>query len=193
MPETLARIERARDAGAVALIATFDWSFSRGRDWGSFRIPERLDFKEKLRWAPQGLMHPAWLLSFARELPNLTVPNLSAVGARSRTLFEAYGEWIQSPLPTWDDLQWLREQWNGPLMLKGVIRVDDAKRAVAAGVTAISVSNHGGNNLDGTPATIRALPAIADAVAAEVEVLLDGASAEAVTSSRHWLWVQGRS
>jgi isopentenyl diphosphate isomerase/L-lactate dehydrogenase-like FMN-dependent dehydrogenase len=60
------------------------------------------------------------------------------------------------------------------VLLKGVIRVDDAKRAVEAGVAAISVSNHGGNNLDGTPATIRALPAIADAVGGDVEVLLDG-------------------
>jgi pre-mycofactocin synthase len=69
---------------------------------------------------------------------------------------------------------WLREQWGGPFMLKGVTRVDDAKRAVDAGVTAISVSNHGGNNLDGTPATIRALPAVAAAVGDQIEVLLDG-------------------
>ena len=65
---------------------------------------------------------------------------------------------MQTPPPTWEDVAWLREQWGGPFMLKGVTRVDDAKRAVDAGVTAISVSNHGGNNLDGTPATIRLLP-----------------------------------
>ena len=71
-------------------------------------------------------------------------------------------------------MAWLREQWGGPFMLKGVSRVDDAKRAVDAGVSAISVSNHGGNNLDGTPATIRALPAVAAAVGDQIEVLLDG-------------------
>ena len=106
-----------------------------------------------------------------------------------------------SPLPTWDDVRWLREQWGGPFMLKGVTRVDDARRAVDAGVTAISVSNHGGNNLDGTPATIRALPAIADAVGDQVEVLLDGGvrrggdvvkalalGARAVMIGRAYLW-----
>ena len=86
-------------------------------------------------------------------------------------------------------------------MLKGVTRVDDAKRAVDAGVTAISVSNHGGNNLDGTPATIRALPSVADAVGDQIEVLLDGGirrgsdvvkavalGARAVMIGRAYLW-----
>jgi len=86
-------------------------------------------------------------------------------------------------------------------MLKGVTRVDDARRAGEAGVTAISVSNHGGNNLDGTPATIRALPAVADAVGSDIEVLLDGGirrgsdvvkalalGATAVMIGRAYLW-----
>ena len=109
--------------------------------------------------------------------------------------------WMQSPMPTWEDVAWLREQWDGPFMLKGVMRVDDAKRAVDAGVTAISVSNHGGNNLDGTPASIRALPAVADAVGDQIEVLLDGGirrggdvakalalGAKAVMIGRAYLW-----
>jgi L-lactate dehydrogenase (cytochrome) len=90
------------------------------------------------------------------------------------TFFGAYGEWMGTPPPSWDDVAWLREQWGGAFMLKGVSRVDDAKRAVDAGVSAISVSNHGGNNLDGTPATIRALPAVAAAVGDQIDVLLDG-------------------
>src|SRR5205085_7155285 len=102
---------------------------------------------------------------------------------------------------SWEDLRWLREQWDGPFMLKGVIRVDDARRAVDAGFSAISVSNHGGNNLDGTPASIRALPAIAEAVGDQVEVLLDGGirrgsdvvkavalGARAVMIGRAYLW-----
>ena len=105
------------------------------------------------------------------------------------------------PPPSWDDVAWLRAQWGGPFMLKGVTRVDDAKRAVDAGVSAISVSNHGGNNLDGTPATIRALPSVADAVGDQVEVLLDGGirrgsdvvkaialGAKAVMIGRAYLW-----
>jgi isopentenyl diphosphate isomerase/L-lactate dehydrogenase-like FMN-dependent dehydrogenase len=129
-----------------------------------------------LRFAPQAIARPRWLLFFARagHLPDLTVPNMAEPGAPAPTFFGAYGRWMQSSPPTWDDVRWLREQWDGPFMLKGLVRVDDARRAVDAGASAISVSNHGGNNLDGTPATIRALPAIAEAVGGEVEVLLDG-------------------
>ncbi len=171
-----ARIERARAAGAVGLIATLDWSFSHGRDWGSPTIPETMDVRTALRFAPEVLAHPRWLWSFAKtgKAPDLTTPNMVAKGERPPTFFGAYGEWMQTPPPSWDDVAWLREQWGGTFMLKGVTRVDDARRAVQAGVSAISVSNHGGNNLDGTPATIRILPSIVEAVGDEVEVLLDG-------------------
>ena len=102
------------------------------------------------------------------------MPNQGRRGEPGPPFFAAYGEWMGTPPPTWEDIAWLRELWGGPFMLKGVMRVDDAKRAVDAGVSAISVSNHGGNNLDGTPASIRALPAVAEAVGDQVEVLLDG-------------------
>src|SRR5271169_2770709 len=171
-----ARVERARAAGAVGLIATLDWSFSHGRDWGSPTIPETVDLRAMLRFAPEALAHPRWTLSFARtgKYPDLTTPNMVPKGQPGPTFFGAYGEWMGTPPPSWDDVAWLREQWGGPFMLKGVSRVDDARRAVDAGVTAISVSNHGGNNLDGTPATIRALPAVAEAVGDQIDVLLDG-------------------
>jgi L-lactate dehydrogenase (cytochrome)/glycolate oxidase len=170
------RVERAGAAGAVGLIATLDWSFSHGRDWGSPVIPEHMDLPTMVRFAPQVLTRPRWLADFARAgaVPDLRVPNMAAPGEEPPTFFGAYGQWMQSPNPTWDDVAWLREQWDGPFMLKGVVRVDDARRAVDCGVTALSVSNHGGNNLDGTPATIRALPAIAEAVGDRVEVVLDG-------------------
>jgi pre-mycofactocin synthase len=197
------RMERARKAGAVGLIVTLDWSFSNGRDWGSPVIPEKMDLRAMARFAPEGLSRPRWLLQYARtgKVPDLSTPNLAPPGGSAPTFFGAYGEWMQTPLPTWDDVAWLREQWGGPFMLKGVTRVDDARRAVAAGVTAISVSNHGGNNLDSTPATIRLLPDIADAVGDQVEVLLDGGirrgsdvvkalalGARAVMIGRAYLW-----
>jgi L-lactate dehydrogenase (cytochrome)/glycolate oxidase len=174
--QMLPHIERARAAGAVGLILTLDWTFSHARDWGSPAIPERLDLATMLRFAPEVLRRPRWLADFARSgrVPDLTVPNMTARGEPAPTFFGAYGQWLGSPLPTWDDVRWLRECWGGAFMLKGVTRVDDARRAVDAGVTAISVSNHGGNNLDGTPGTIRVLPAVADAVGDQVEVLLDG-------------------
>ncbi|MFD4605522.1 pre-mycofactocin synthase MftD [Streptomyces sp. NPDC058464] len=170
------RMDRARAAGAKALIVTLDWSFSHGRDWGSPAIPDKLDLRTVLRFAPDVLPRPGWLWRYARSgrVPDLTVPNLTAPGGAAPTFFGAYGEWMRTPPPTWEDLAWLREEWGGPFLLKGVSRVDDARRAVDAGVPALSVSNHGGNNLDTTPATIRLLPAIADAVGDQVEVLLDG-------------------
>ena len=94
---------------------------------------------------------------------------------------------MTTPPPTWDDVAWMREQWArsaAPFMLKGVCRVDDALRAVDAGVAAISVSNHGGNNLDGTPAAIRMVKPIADAVGVRSRSSWTAASAAAPTSSR---------
>lgn len=174
--QMVARMDRARAAGAKGLIVTLDWSFSMGRDWGSPEIPEKVDFKTAVKFAPQVLLRPRWLTSFARtgDLPDLTAPNLVAVGEKGPTFFGAYYEWMQTPPPSWDDVAWIAKEWGGPMMLKGVCRVDDALRAVDAGVTAISVSNHGGNNLDGTPAPIRVLPSIAGAVGDQIEVVLDG-------------------
>lgn len=170
------RIERARTVGAVGLILTLDWSFSHSRDWGSPSIPTTLDLKTMLSHLPEALVRPRWLASWARtgRPPSLTVPNFATAGVDAPRFFDAYGVWMQTPPPTWADVAWLRAQWDGPFMLKGVMRPDDARRAVDAGVSAISVSNHGGNNLDGSPAPIRVLASIAEAVGDEVEVLMDG-------------------
>lgn len=198
-----ARVERARATGAAGLIVTTDWSFSHGRDWGSPSIPEKMDLKTILKMSPEVITKPRWFLQWAKTMrpPELRVPNQGRRGEPGPPFFAAYGEWMGTPPPTWEDIAWLRELWGGPFMLKGVIRVDDAKRAVDAGVSAISVSNHGGNNLDGTPAAIRALPAIAEAVGDQVEVLLDGGirrgsdvvkalalGARAVMIGRAYLW-----
>ncbi|HMZ15558.1 MAG TPA: mycofactocin biosynthesis FMN-dependent deaminase MftD [Mycobacterium sp.] len=197
------RAERARAAGAVGMIVTTDWSFSHGRDWGSPKIPEKMDLRTMVKMSPEALTRPRWFLEWAKTLrpPTLTAPNQGPRGQAGPPFFQAYGEWMGTPPPTWEDIAWLREFWGGPFMLKGVMRIDDAKRAVDAGCTAISVSNHGGNNLDGTPATIRALPAIAEAVGDQVEVLLDGGvrrgsdvvkalalGARAVMIGRAYLW-----
>jgi heme/flavin dehydrogenase (mycofactocin system) len=202
--QMVARMERARAAGAVGVIVTLDWSFSNGRDWGSPAIPEKIDIPTAFKFAPEILRRPRWLIQFlkARRLPDLSVPNLAdSKDDRGPTFFGAYGEWMQTPLPTWEDVAWLRKEWGGPFLLKGVTRVDDAKRAVDAGVSAISVSNHGGNNLDSTPASIRMLPPIAQAVGKDIEIVLDGGvrrgsdvvkalalGARAVMIGRAYLW-----
>jgi pre-mycofactocin synthase len=199
----LERVQRAKEAGAVGLIATTDWSFSHGRDWGSPKIPEQMNLRTMLKMAPEVITKPRWLWDFGKTLspPDLRVPNQGKRGELGPPFFQAYGEWMGTPPPTWDDIAWLRDQWDAPFMLKGIVRVDDAKRAVDAGVSAISVSNHGGNNLDGTPASIRCLPAVAAAVGDQVEVLLDGGirrgsdvvkalalGARAVMIGRAYLW-----
>ncbi len=141
-----------------------------------------------------------WLARWARSgaLPALTVPNVEG----SPGFFAAYGEWMGTPPPSWEDLAWLRSLWDGPFMVKGVMRVDDARRvADDVGATALSVSNHGGNNLDGTPASVRALSAVVEAVGDRVEVVLDGGvrrgsdvvkalalGARAVMIGRPYLW-----
>jgi len=172
----LDRAVRARQAGAKALIVTLDWSFPGGRDWGSPAIPERLDTRTMLRYAPQVVTRPRYLARWARHgrPPDLTVPNFAPPGEPAPGFFAAYRSWQSVAPPAWADIAWLRSRWDGPFLVKGVMRPDDARRAVDAGATAISVSNHGGNNLDGTPASIRALPAVVAAVGGQAEVLLDG-------------------
>lgn len=201
--QMIQRMDRARAAGCKALIVTTDWSFSIGRDVGSPAIPERMNLKAMIDFAPEAIVRPKWLWSFAKtmNIPDLTAPNLQAPGGVAPTFFGAYYEWMSTPPPQWEDIAWIVKEWGGPVMLKGVTRVDDARRAIDVGVQAISVSNHGGNNLDTTPAAIRCLPAIADAVGDQVEVLLDGGirrggdvakalalGARAVMIGRAYLW-----
>ncbi|GAB2660406.1 mycofactocin biosynthesis FMN-dependent deaminase MftD [Gordonia jinhuaensis] len=206
--EILERAMRAKDAGAKGLITTTDWVFNIGRDWGSPEIPESVNLKALVRLAPEIAVKPRYAMKWIRggkvEIPDLTVPNLVPRGQRGPTFFGAYGQWMNTPPPTWEDLEWLRNKWDGPFMVKGISRVDDAKRAVDIGATALSVSNHGGNNLDGTPATIRVLGPIADTVGNDIEVLLDGGirrgsdvvkalalGARAVMIGRAYLWGLG--
>ena len=202
----VSRLERAKAAGAKGIILTLDWSFANGRDWGSPWIPEKMDLKSMIKLAPEALSRPRWFWSFIKHgrIPTLGTPNMAPKDEKPPTFFGAYYEWMQSPLPTWEEITWLIAQWDGPFMIKGVCRVDDAKRVVDTGATALSVSNHGGNNLDGTPAPIRSLPAVANAVGDQIEVVLDGGvrrgsdvvkalalGAKAVMIGRAYLWGLG--
>jgi L-lactate dehydrogenase (cytochrome) len=201
--DILARAQRARAAGATGLIVTLDWVFGTRRDWGCPWIPEQLDLRAMVRHVPQVAVRPVYLARWIRSgtLPDLSVPNCADCDGRVPSFFGAYGQWMGSAPVTWEDLAWLRGQWDGPFMIKGITRPDDARRAADIGATAISVSNHGGNNLDSTPATIRCLPGVADAVGDQVEVLLDGGirrgsdvvkalalGARAVMIGRPYLW-----
>lgn len=201
------RMERAHAAGVKGLIATLDWSFSVGRDWGSPEIPEKVNLKAMIRMAPHVVTKPHWVMQFGPtgQLPDLTTPNLAPPGGSAPTFFGAYYEWMTTPPPTWEDVAWMAQQWaqlsGTPFILKGVGRPDDAQRAVDAGVSGISVSNHGGNNLDGTPAAIRLLKPVADRVGDQIDVVMDGGvrrgsdvikalalGAKAVMIGRAYLW-----
>ncbi|OZD69016.1 alpha-hydroxy-acid oxidizing enzyme [Rhodococcoides fascians] len=197
------RVEKARAAGAVGLVLTTDWCFSEGRDWGSPKVPRTSSLMATARFAPEVIRRPRWLLRHlgARALPDFIVPNLATPSIQQPTLTDAWTAWRATPPPTWDDVRWLAELWGGPLVLKGVMRPDDARRAVDAGVTAVSVSNHGGFNLDTTIASVSALPGVVAAVGADIEVLVDGGirrgsdvvkaialGARAVFIGRPYLW-----
>lgn len=200
----VARMERAKSNGAVGMILTLDWSFVHSRDWGSPAIPESIDLMTMIKHGPEALLRPRWLLDWVKSgaIPQLGVPNFR-VSADDPIpgFFEAYGTWMQTPPPTWEDVAWLRAQWDGPFMVKGINRADEARRARDAGASCISVSTHAGNNIDGTPAPIRVLPEIVDAVGDDIEVVMDSGirrgsdvvkavalGAKAVMIGRAYLW-----
>jgi L-lactate dehydrogenase (cytochrome) len=128
-----------------------------------FSIPPRITLKT----LGQGLIHPRWSAGFVAN-PRIVPANLGMQSSTSATLSASVNKMFD-PTVTWDDLADLRSRWDGPLVIKGVMRADDAIRCVERGADAIVVSNHGGRQLDGAAASIEALPAIVDAVG-DVEV-----------------------
>lgn len=172
-----ARVEEARRSGAKALIVTLDWSFTPRRDWGvPPNPPMKMDLKTMVELAPHALSRPYWFSRYLLRgrIPELKVPNLFITPDNVPTFGAAWEEFVNTPTPTWDDVKWLRDLWGGPFMIKGISSIQDAKLAVDMGADAISVSNHGGNNIDGTPAPIRFLPSIVDAVGNDIDVMVDG-------------------
>jgi isopentenyl diphosphate isomerase/L-lactate dehydrogenase-like FMN-dependent dehydrogenase len=168
-------IDRAKRAGCRVLVVTADLADNTG---GNDRKPVptppgRVDLATAIRFAPQMALRPMWAASFLRGGLALVAPNAPGRDGRPLAMSEG-GIALREHPPTWEDIAWIRERWDGPLVLKGVTATEDARRAVDVGVDAVSVSNHGGNGLDGSPATIRALPDVVEAVGGQIEVLLDG-------------------
>jgi L-lactate dehydrogenase (cytochrome) len=169
-------VERARKAGCSALVLTIDTPVSgiRERDVRN-GISQLLgdSLFAKIPYIPQVLSHPGWLLDFLRDggVPNLA--NVVIPGKGPMQLVDVNTALAESAV-AWDDLRWLRELWSGPIVIKGVLTGDDARRAVDAGAAAVVVSNHGGRQLDCVSPTIRALPEVVGAVNGQIEVLMDG-------------------
>jgi pre-mycofactocin synthase len=176
--DILYRIERAKRSGAKALIVTLDATGGGlgRRDWGSPPIPSQIDLQAVFKFAPMALSRPGWISRYLAngQIPDLAVPNSANGPGDAPPFAQIYGELMSTPVPTWSDVEWLREQWGGPFVVKGLYRGEEAKRAVDIGADAVVVSNHGGNNLDSTYGSIRVLPAIARAVGGQAEVWFDG-------------------
>lgn len=175
--EIEARVEAARKAGAKALIVTLDWSFTPRRDWGVPPAPPSdMSMRTMATLAPYAVSRPVWLANYLRQgrIPDLKVPNLFELDGSVPYFGKAWADFENTTAPTWDDVKWLRDLWGGPFMVKGINTLRDAKMAVDLGANAISVSNHGGNNIDGSPSPLRYLPKIVEAVSPEVDVMMDG-------------------
>jgi isopentenyl diphosphate isomerase/L-lactate dehydrogenase-like FMN-dependent dehydrogenase len=171
-----AAINRARIAGFSALVVTIDTAVSgiRERDFRN-GMKELISggLLEKIPFLPQILSRPAWLFRFLLDggLPKL--PNVVVPGQGPMPLVDVSAALARSTV-TWEDLRWIHDIWRGPLVIKGVLTGDDARRAMDAGAAAVVVSNHGGRQLDCVPASIRVLPEVVAAVNGKVEVLMDG-------------------
>src|SRR6266853_1986092 len=169
-------MERARVAGFAGLVVTIDTPVSgiRERDYRN-GMKELISGGplQKIPFLPQILSRPGWLVSYLLDgglpgLPNVIVPDKGQM-----PLVDINAALAESAV-TWADFSWIRKIWKGPIVVKGVLTADDARRSIDAGAAAISVSNHGGRQLDGVPASLRALPEVVDAVKGRIEVLMDG-------------------
>jgi L-lactate dehydrogenase (cytochrome) len=171
-----AALVRAQAVGYAALVVTVDTAVAgmRERDFRN-GMKELLagNFLSKIPFLPQFLVRPAWLMSFlldggVPDLPNVVVP-----GQGPMPLIDVAAALVEAAV-TWGDLRWIREIWRGPVVVKGVLSAEDARRAADEGAAAIVVSNHGGRQLDNVPASLRALPEVVAAVNGRTEVLMDG-------------------
>jgi L-lactate dehydrogenase (cytochrome) len=170
-------IARARQSGCSALVLTVDLAYTgaRYRDVRS-GLAGGLDWRGKLAVALDRIRRIAWVRDVALGGRPLVFGTIAARLPHARSLPE-FVDFVQDsfdPSLTWKDVEWIRSQWDGPLVIKGVLEPADARLAADAGAQAIVVSNHGGRQLDSVPSTIAALPGIADAVGDRLDVLFDG-------------------
>jgi L-lactate dehydrogenase (cytochrome) len=197
-------MSRAGAVGSPVLVLTVDLAVvgARHRDVRNAMVG-RTSAWARARRAIDLVSHPRWIRDVALGGRPLTFGNLERAvpGARNPAAFR---EWVDAqfdPSVTWEDIAWVREHWDGRLVVKGILDPEDARRAVDVGVDGVVVSNHGGRQLDSVPSTARALPDVVDAVGDQVQVLVDGGvrtgldvvklvalGARAVLVGRAWAW-----
>lgn len=168
-------MRRAMDVGYTVLVITIDSTVIGYRERESRDGMEQLlrgNLWSKIPFLPEILTHPRWLARFLLDgglpdMPNIVSPEKGVLRVRdSHTAMkrEAF---------TWSDMQWIRALWKGPIVIKGVLSAEDAKRSVEHGAAAVVVSNHGGRQLDGVPASLQVLPEVVEEVKGQAEVLMD--------------------
>jgi isopentenyl diphosphate isomerase/L-lactate dehydrogenase-like FMN-dependent dehydrogenase len=175
-PAAEGALDRARRAGFSALVITVDTPVAGLRE----RDP-RNGMKEllgsamlaKLPYLPEILAHPGWLAGFLLDRGVPKLENVVIPGQGAMDMVDV-GSALSKATVTWEDLRWIRKLWTGPIVVKGILIGDDARRAIDEGAAAVVVSNHGGRQLDSVSATVRALPEVVAAANGQIEVLMDG-------------------
>jgi isopentenyl diphosphate isomerase/L-lactate dehydrogenase-like FMN-dependent dehydrogenase len=172
----LSAIERAKAAGFSALVVTIDTAVAgmRERDLRN-GVKELLSGKlgSMLPFVSQLLIKPRWLAAFLGDGGLMKFPNVVVPG-KGPMLYADVTAALEHSVVTWNDLNWIRQAWGGPIVIKGIHTGDDARRAVDVGANALVVSNHGGRQLDGVAPTLRILPEVVASAGDRIEVLLDG-------------------
>ena len=172
----MASIERARAAGFDALVVTIDTPVAGNRERdvrnGAKEIASRRP-RAMLPFLPQFVVRPRWVAGLLADGGVMKFPNVIIPGQGPMPYAEV-GTQLEQAMVAWSDFDWIRSVWAGPIVVKGVLTADDARRAIDAGASAIVISNHGGRQLDSTPATLRVLPEIVAAVNGGIDVLMDG-------------------
>lgn len=171
-----AALARAKEAGFQVLVVTIDTATAGLRERDVRNGTGELlagNFFARIPFLPQLLRHPGWLASYLADGAPLSFPNVVVPERGPLPMIDARAALSESTF-TWNDMPWIRDLWPGPIVIKGVLTGDDARRSVDAGAVGVIVSNHGGRQLDGAPATLRALPEVLTAVDGRAEVLMDG-------------------
>ena len=172
----LSAIQRAKAAGFSALVVTIDTAVAGMRERDLRNGAKELlsgNLGSKLPFVSQLLMKPRWLAGFLADGGLMKFPNVVIPG-KGPMLYADVTAALEHSVVTWKDLDWIRQTWSGPIVIKGIHTVDDAHRAVDAGANALVVSNHGGRQLDRVAPTLRILPEVVASVGGQIEVLLDG-------------------
>jgi len=170
-------VNRAKAAGYQAIVATVDTQVGskRERNWrNGFSYSMRVNVANALKLGPQVAPRPFWLARYVRDGMPFQLANTAGMTRDGVPMSMPEMGYRESNSPTWEDVAWVRQNFDGPVLVKGVLTAEDARRALELGCDGVVVSNHGGRQLDGAPATIDVLPEVVAAVGDQMEILVDG-------------------